>query len=149
MTQYANDKHLLKKCKHPDGRKIAVKYRQSPMGLQSDQFEVINFSEVIEFHDKKIPHDEEILTEAKLLNLAVMAYNQMIEHVLLSKFTIKRLPGAMAACAYKGRIFICSSLKPPTGYEPSPELLLEGCVGILSILCPLRNLLAQDRAETS
>lgn len=70
--------------------KNTMEDKNNPLGLQWDRHTLVNsFSAVIEFHDKKIPHNKEILTDAKLLNLAVIAYNQMIEQGRSLKLPMK------------------------------------------------------------
>ncbi|KAI4197893.1 MAG: hypothetical protein LQ350_005652 [Teloschistes chrysophthalmus] len=88
-----------------------------------------NFSAVIEFRDKEIPHNKEILTDAKLLNLAIIAYDEMVKQAKAAPDIGKyKVPGAMAGCAYKGRVFFCSSVKPLPTFERNLPELPKGCV---------------------
>ena len=64
------------------------------------------------------------MTDAKLLNLCVVAYNEMISSWRGRNLMSSALPGAMTAVAYRDKIYFASSLKIPPGgikFEHVPQ----------------------------
>ena len=72
-----------------------------------------SYSGIIEFDDGSIPLDKTKLTDAKLLNLCVLAYKEMVEIWRPRNLVSDALPGAMAAIAYRDKIYFASALRAP------------------------------------
>lgn len=72
-----------------------------------------SYSGIIKFADSTIPTDNTKMTDAKLLHLCVLAYNEMVSIWRPRNLISDALPGAMAAIAYKDKIFFASALRAP------------------------------------
>ncbi|KAL8812726.1 MAG: hypothetical protein Q9223_002254 [Gallowayella weberi] len=74
-----------------------------------------SYSGIITFADGTIPLDKSKMTDAKLIHLASVACNEMIESWKSRKLPDRHLPAAMAAFAYHDKIFFASSIRAPPG----------------------------------
>ncbi|KAL8881430.1 MAG: hypothetical protein Q9198_001373 [Flavoplaca austrocitrina] len=72
-----------------------------------------SYSAAIEFADASIPLDENVMTDADLLHLAVLAYKEMHKIWQDKKLPFEHMPGAMGAFAYQNKIFFASSIRAP------------------------------------
>ncbi|KAK4692824.1 hypothetical protein P7C71_g4454, partial [Lecanoromycetidae sp. Uapishka_2] len=72
-----------------------------------------SYSAIIKFADSTIPTDKTKMTDAQLLNLCVLAYNEMVTVWQGRNLKSDALPGAMAAIAYQDKIFFASALRAP------------------------------------
>ena len=83
-------------------------------GKPTDKF-IQSYSCIIKFDDGTIPHDKTKMTDAKLLNLCVLAYNEMVSIWKTRQIPSDFLPGAMAAIAYQDKIYFASAFRAPAG----------------------------------
>ena len=83
-------------------------------GKLPDKF-IQSYSSIIKFEDDTIPLDKTKMTDAKLLNLCVLAYNEMVDLWRTRQIPSDFLPGAMAVIAYKDRIYFASAVRAPAG----------------------------------
>lgn len=74
---------------------------------------VQSYSGIIKFEDGSVPLDKARMTDAKLLHLCRLAYNEMIVNWRGRRLSSDGLPAAMAAIAHKDSIYFVSSLKAP------------------------------------
>jgi len=72
-----------------------------------------SYSGIIKFDDGAIPLDKTKMTDAKLLHLCVLAYNEMVNIWRPRNLISDALPGAMAAIAYKDTIYFASAVRAP------------------------------------
>jgi len=72
-----------------------------------------SYSGIITFDDGTIPLDKTKMTDAKLLHLCVLAYNEMISIWRPRNLISSALPGGMAAIAYKDTIYFASTVRAP------------------------------------
>ena len=73
--------------------------------------DIQSYSSIIKFNDGTIPLDKTKMTDAKFLNLCVVAYNEMVNIWGGRNLASAALPGAMAAVAYKDSIYFGSSIR--------------------------------------
>ncbi len=85
----------------------------APTGENIDKI-IQSYSGIITFDDGTIPLDKTKMTDAKLLHLCVLAYNEMISIWRPRNLISAALPGAMAAIAYKDTIYFASSVRVPS-----------------------------------
>lgn len=81
-------------------------------GLGPDKH-IQSYSGIIKFEDGTIPLDKTRMTDAKLLNLCVLAYIEMKYIWAGRNLLSSALPGAMAAIAYKDKIYFASAIRVP------------------------------------
>ena len=81
-------------------------------GKNTDKL-IQSYSGIVKFDDGTIPLDKTKMTDAKLLNLCVLAYNEMVEIWRPQNLVSDALPGAMAAIAYEDKIYFASALRAP------------------------------------
>ena len=72
-----------------------------------------SYSGIIKFEDGTIPLDKTKMTDAKLLNLCVLAYKEMVDIWRTRNMASAALPGAMAVIAYRDTIYFASALRAP------------------------------------
>lgn len=75
--------------------------------------DIQSYSGIIKFDDGTIPLDKTKMTDAKLLHLCVLAYNEMVNIWRPRNLVSDALPGAMAAIAYEDKIYFASALRAP------------------------------------
>lgn len=90
----------------PDFRRVTG--RQLEKDIQS-------YTGIIKLDDGTIPLDKSRMTDAKLLHLARVAYNEMVDIWTRRNLKLDALPGAMAAFAYRDKIYFGSSIRVPPG----------------------------------
>lgn len=78
--------------------------KEAQKGLQS-------YSTIIEFNDKSIPGDASKMPDAKFINLAKVAYDQMVSIWQAAQLPSNLLPGSMIALESEGRIYFASSIR--------------------------------------
>ena len=81
-------------------------------GKSTDKI-IQSYSGIVKFDDGTVPLDKTKMTDAKLINLAGVAYNEMVDIWRSRQFSEAGLPGAMAALAYKDKIYFASALRAP------------------------------------
>ncbi|MCJ1462831.1 hypothetical protein MMC07_001434 [Pseudocyphellaria aurata] len=86
----------------------------TPTGKTTDR-DVQSYSGIIKFNHGTIPLEKTRMTDAKLLQLCVLAYNEMVNIWRPRNLASAALPGAMAAIAYGGKIYFASALRAPAG----------------------------------
>lgn len=93
------------------------------LGIRADFLDATNertdriiqsYSGIIKFDDGTIPLDKTKMTDAKLLHLCNLAYNEMVNIWRPRNMLSRALPGAMAAIAYKDSIYFASALRAPS-----------------------------------
>ena len=112
---------------------VSVTLATPNLGIRPDYLRPVNdgtdkhiqsYSGIIKFDDGTIPLDKTRMTDAKFLNLCVVAYNEMVNIWRGRNLKSSALPGAMTAVAYKDKIYFASSLRIPTGgikFEHVPQ----------------------------
>ncbi|MCJ1460469.1 hypothetical protein MMC28_010851 [Mycoblastus sanguinarius] len=75
----------------------------------------MSYSAIIEFTDKSIPGDKNKLSDAQFINLAKVAYNEMVNIWSESNFYSDACPGALIAMESEGFIYFASSIRAPSG----------------------------------
>ena len=81
-------------------------------GATTDR-DIQSYSGIIKFDDGTIPLDKSKMTDAKLLHLARVAYNQMVDIWRTRNLVQDALPGAMAAFAYQDKLYFGSAIRAP------------------------------------
>ena len=101
---------------------LSVAWATPKLGIRPDYLRPVNdetdrdiqsYSGIIRFQDGTLPLDKTRMTDAKLLNLCVVAYNEMVSSWRGRNLKSSALPGAMTAVAYRDKIYFASSLKRP------------------------------------
>lgn len=85
------------------------------LGIQRDwdsrRNPVISYSGLIKFDDTSIPGDSSKLSDAQFINLAKLAYDEMVKIWAGSQLESKDCPGAMIAMESEGSVYFASSLR--------------------------------------
>lgn len=93
----------------------------NPTGATADR-DIQSYSGIIKLDDGTIPLDKTKMTDAKLLHLCVLAYNEMVNIWRPRNLRSDALPGAMAAIAYEDKIYFASALRAPAGVVKLAEV---------------------------
>lgn len=107
----------------------------APTGDNIDKI-IQSYSGIITFDDGTIPLDKTKMTDAKLLHLCVLAYNEMISIWRPRNLRSAALPGAMAAIAYKDNLFCLFRPCTIEGYRVEKhstgfrQAIYERCFGV-------------------
>jgi hypothetical protein len=78
---------------------------------QNPQSNLQSYSGIIEFIDKSIPGDSSKMSDAQFINLAKVAYDEMVRLWQEAMVPDWRCPGAMIALESEGRIYFASSVR--------------------------------------
>lgn len=73
--------------------------------------DIQSYSTIIKFEDGGVPGDKSKMTDAKLINLAKVAYTEMVTIWRGRNLVSAALPGAMAALQYKDMIYFASAIR--------------------------------------
>ena len=89
------------------------------LGVQRDfapQFprdSLMSYSAVIEFNDQSIPGDKTKMSDAQFINLAKVAYDEMVDIWSRSNFKSDACPGALIAMESAGFMYFASAIRAP------------------------------------
>lgn len=101
---------------------ISLTFATPNLGIRADFLDatgkdtdkvIQSYSGIIKFDDGTIPLDKTKMTDAKLLHLCVLAYNEMVNIWRPRNLVSDALPGAMAVIAYKDTLYFASALRAP------------------------------------
>jgi hypothetical protein len=76
-----------------------------------------SYSGAILFNDISIPGDSTKMSDAQFINLAKVAYNEMVAIWRSKLWTLEALPGAMVALESEGKIYFASSIRALPGMQ--------------------------------
>ena len=91
------------------------------LGVQRDfepQFphdSLMSYSAVIKFNDQSIPGDKTKMSDAQFINLAKVAYDEMVDIWSRSNFNSDGCPGALIAMESGGFMYFASAIRSPNG----------------------------------
>lgn len=89
------------------------------LGVQRDFVEqfphdsLMSYSAVIKFNDQSIPGDKTKMSDAQFINLAKVAYDEMVDIWSRSNFNSDGCPGALIAMESAGFMYFASAIRSP------------------------------------
>ena len=110
---------------------IQLDYDSTPPPL------IISYSAAIEFHDTSIPGDKRQMSDAQFINLAKVAYDEMVNIWSHKQWPANLCPGAMMAMESEGRMYFASSVRsvggvtvdiPDNPIHNSVDWFMEACL---------------------
>ena len=76
-----------------------------------------SYSTIVKFNDASIPGDQSKISDAQFINLAKVAYNEMIAWWSRTQLASDGCPGAMIAMESEGIMYFASSVRSPNGID--------------------------------
>ncbi|KAI9660702.1 MAG: hypothetical protein M1821_010054 [Bathelium mastoideum] len=104
-----------------------------------------SYSAIIEFEDRSIPGDPAKMSDAQFINLASIAYDEMILLWANAQLNARDCPGAMIAMESAGRIYFASSIRSANGKKWNEvDSQIQGSIGWYQDQC-LRSSIGAHR----
>ena len=117
------------------------------LGVQRDfapQFphdSLMSYSAVIEFNDQSIPGDRTKMSDAQFINLAKVAYNEMVDIWSRSNFNSDGCPGALIAMESGGFMYFASAIRSPNGINFNiVDQAIQDSVGWFQLQCTTQGM---------
>ena len=121
---------------------ISVTFAVPNVGIQKDYARQFpregyqSYSGIIIFDDSSIPGDQSKISDAQFINLAKVAYDEMIVRWAASQLSSDGCPGAMVAMESEGRIYFASAVRSPNGIDiNAPDRNIQQSIGWYQWMC--------------
>ena len=121
---------------------ISIAFAVPNLGVQRDakkkfpNSDYTSYSTVVKFSDSTIPGDNTKMSDAQFINLAKVAYDEMVRLWSLSNLPSNKCPGAMIALESEGTMYFASSVHAGTDVDFNiADANIENSVGWFQRLC--------------